>query len=67
MKDRIYAVIEEKLADALEQPFPELVRRKAIVTSHPRKAKAVIGMRRAGKTSFLFQMLQDRLEIRCIA
>ena len=61
MKDRIYAVIEEKLADALEQPFPELVRREAIVTSHPRKAKAVIGMRRAGKTSFLFQMLQDRL------
>ena len=61
MKDRIIEVIEGKLADALSQPFPDLVRRDARVSTHPKKVKAVIGMRRAGKTSFLFQMLQVRL------
>ena len=61
MKDRIKEVIEGKLADALHQPFPDLVRRDAHVTTHTGKVKAVIGMRRAGKTSFLFQMLRARL------
>lgn len=60
MKDRISEVIEGKLADALRQTFPDLVRRDAPVSTHPKKVKAVVGMRRAGKTSFLFQMLQAR-------
>jgi len=61
VKDRIKEVIETKLGDALSFPFPELVRRDATVVSHPKKVRAVIGMRRAGKTSFLFQMLRNRL------
>lgn len=61
MKDRIGEVIEEKLADALHYPFHDLVLRDAHVSTHTKKVKAVVGMRRAGKTSFLFQMLQARL------
>ena len=62
MKDRIRSVLEEKLGEALTRNFPELVRREARVQGGPKKVKAIIGMRRAGKTSFLFQELANRLE-----
>jgi predicted AAA+ superfamily ATPase len=61
MKDRILQTIEEKLADAAEISFPRLTRREADGTLVAGKARAVIGMRRAGKTSFLYQCLADRL------
>ena len=41
--------------------FPQLTRREADDSLIPGKARAVIGMRRAGKTSFLYQCLADRL------
>ncbi|HYW30463.1 MAG TPA: ATP-binding protein [Gemmatimonas sp.] len=42
-------------------PVPHLTRRDVRVPSVPGKAVAVIGMRRAGKTSFLWQCLADRV------
>ncbi len=54
-------VIRQKIADAVVQkPFP-LTRRDARLPDIPRKARAIIGMRRSGKTYFLQQCLSDRL------
>ena len=61
MNDRIGEVIGLKLGDALTRPFPDLIRREVLATPLQQKARAVIGMRRAGKTSFLYQCLADRL------
>ena len=61
MKDRIIQAVQEKLADSAVMNFPQLTRREADGSLVPGKARAVIGMRRAGKTSFLFQCLADRL------
>lgn len=54
------AVIRQKLADSLAEPWPKLTRREARVPAIPAKARAVIGMRRAGKSCFLKQCLMDR-------
>ena len=54
-------VIRQKIADALATTPPPLTRRDARVPGIPRKAHAVIGMRRSGKTYFLLQCLADRL------
>ena len=62
MKARITQAIQEKLADAAELEFPKLTMREATGETYPGKARAVIGMRRAGKTSFLYQCLANRLE-----
>lgn len=53
--------LREKLNDAL-LPLPPnpLTRRDAALPAVPGKAHAVIGMRRAGKTCFLRQLLADR-------
>jgi uncharacterized protein len=61
VKDRIREVVREKLGDGLELVLPEGVRRDAVSTRMAGKARAVIGMRRAGKTYFLFQCLAQRL------
>lgn len=45
----------------LETALPELTRRDARVPEISGKAMAVIGMRRAGKTSFLHQQRADRI------
>jgi predicted AAA+ superfamily ATPase len=54
-------VIRQKIADALIQEVPPLTRRDVRVSTVGRKARAVVGMRRAGKTCFLWQCLADRL------
>jgi uncharacterized protein len=61
MDDPMRAAIRQKLGDATTATWPTLTRRDAVADSIPGKAHAVIGMRRAGKTSFLLQCLQDRL------
>jgi len=61
MNDRIRDAIRQKLGDAVSSPFPALTRRDALAPLLDGKARAVIGMRRAGKTSFLYQCLADRL------
>ena len=54
--------LAEKLADSLVRPLPDLtLRRLHGPSSLPGKATAVVGMRRAGKTTFLHQVRQERL------
>lgn len=57
------ARLAEKLADSLAGPLPSLTPRRVHgAVSLPNKATAVIGMRRAGKTTFLHQQRRERLE-----
>ncbi len=55
-------VIRQKLADALAFEPPRMTRREARVPAIPGKAHALIGMRRSGKTWFMHQSLQERLD-----
>jgi predicted AAA+ superfamily ATPase len=51
----------EKLAESLAAPFPEATPRRIHGTvALPGKATAVVGMRRAGKTTFLHQLRRER-------
>ncbi|MFY9345131.1 MAG: hypothetical protein WAT39_21760 [Planctomycetota bacterium] len=61
MDDRIVDAVRQKLGDAAALPFPPLTPREADGTVPDGKVRAVIGMRRAGKTTFLFQCLAERL------
>jgi uncharacterized protein len=54
-------LIRQKVLDALVAPVPEFTRRDVHVPAIRSKAVAVIGMRRSGKTTFLWQLLADRL------
>lgn len=57
------ARLTEKLAESLEAPLPGgTPRRIHGRVAVPGKATAVIGMRRAGKTTFLHQLRAERLE-----
>ena len=61
MKSQFETIISQKIVDAQAQPLPELTRRDIWMPKvQKQKAIAVIGMRRAGKTSFLWQLLADR-------
>lgn len=57
------AQIVERLADWLAAPLPERITKRRLWGSvtFPGKATAVIGIRRAGKTTFLHQMRGERL------
>jgi predicted AAA+ superfamily ATPase len=61
MEDQYRQVIRQKIVDALAAPIPALTRRDIWLPAVPNKATAVIGMRRAGKTSLLWQIMADRL------
>ncbi|MBM3737259.1 MAG: ATP-binding protein [Acidobacteria bacterium] len=54
--------IRQKIADSVSVPLPNLTRRDIHLPAVPRKVRAVTGMRRAGKTCFLFQCMHDRLD-----
>jgi len=54
-------VVREKLSDALEMEFPAGIRREQTLPGVAGKTHAITGMRRAGKTFYLFQCLQDAL------
>lgn len=57
----LHPVLAEKLSAALAPvQAPRLTRRDARLPAVPGKVHAVIGMRRAGKTTFLQQLLQVR-------
>jgi uncharacterized protein len=57
------ALLTEKLADSLTAPFPAATPRRVHGTVRfPGKATAVIGMRRAGKTTFLHQLRHEQYE-----
>jgi len=53
-------LLRQKLLDAFAAPLPRLTRRDTWVPRVSGKALAVIGMRRSGKTSLLWQELSDR-------
>lgn len=53
MNDRIRDSIRQKLGDAIDLPFPHFTPREAETAVLDGKARAVIGMRRAGKMTFL--------------
>ncbi len=61
MQVQFEQIIREKLAVAVETPPPVLTRRDATLPPIGGKALAVIGMRRAGKTSYLHQCRADLL------
>lgn len=61
MDDQLLKVIRSKLGEAVQEAFPTFTRREAVAPPLRGKAWAVIGMRRAGKTTFLYQCLTDRL------
>ncbi|MBI4231093.1 MAG: ATP-binding protein [Planctomycetes bacterium] len=56
----LHPVLAERLSAALAPaPPPSFTRREARLAAVPDKAHAVIGMRRAGKTTFLHQLLLE--------
>jgi len=60
---RFRAPLVENLANSLAGPIPAGTPRRVHGTvSLPGKATAVVGMRRAGKTTFLHQLRRERLE-----
>lgn len=60
MESQFRDVVRQKIADSLAAPLPVLTRRDVRLPKLPNKAVAVIGMRRSGKTSFLWQELARR-------
>jgi uncharacterized protein len=57
----IREVVRRLVVDSLTAPVPSLTRRDVHLPDVRGKATAVIGMRRTGKTCFLWQILADRL------
>ena len=61
MKGEIHRTLKEKLNDSLVASVPELTRREIRLPQVAGTATAVIGMRRSGKTCYLWQCLADLL------
>jgi predicted AAA+ superfamily ATPase len=61
MNGQLSQVIQQKIVDMQAAPLPRLTRRDVWLPKVPGKATAVIGMRRAGKTSLLWQLLSERV------
>ncbi len=61
MNGQIRYILRQKILDAEAAPIPAFTRRDIHVPAIPNKAIAVIGMRRTGKTTFLWQVLADRV------
>lgn len=59
MEVQLSQIIQEKVLASAEASIPELTRRDTALPTIRGKAIAVIGMRRAGKTSYLFQCRAD--------
>ncbi|MCY3818888.1 MAG: AAA family ATPase, partial [Gammaproteobacteria bacterium] len=60
---RLLRALREQLADSVRTAPPEFTRRRVPGrVRFPGKVTAVVGMRRAGKTTFLHQLRQERLE-----
>ncbi len=60
MEREIKQVIRQKIIDALAAPVPVHTHRDVHLPGIKGKALAVIGMRRSGKTTFLWQCLAER-------
>lgn len=60
-KGQMKELIRQKIVDSLTAPIPIFTRRDIHIPNVRGKALAVIGMRRTGKTTFLWQILNDRI------
>ena len=60
MGSQFREIVRQKIADSLAAPLPVLTHRDVHLPRIPNKAVAIIGMRRSGKTSFLWQELARR-------
>ena len=60
MESQFNTTIRQKIVDSQAAPLPVLTRRDVWLPSVQGKATAVIGMRRSGKTSLMWQLLADR-------
>ena len=61
MEGEFKTLLQQKVVDSLATAVPEFTRRDVYLPGVPGKVLAVIGMRRSGKTTFLWQCLADRL------
>jgi predicted AAA+ superfamily ATPase len=58
---RLKQVLSEKIADSIRSPLPQLTPRRVFgAIQLPGKATAVVGMRRAGKTTYLHQLRGEK-------
>lgn len=62
MDGQLRNTLGQKITDSLSGRLPQLTARTILLPKVPGKALAVIGMRRSGKTSFLWQCLRQRVE-----
>lgn len=53
------AILDQLIADFGERPMPALTRRALELPRLPGKANVMLGMRRSGKTYFLFQLIEQ--------
>lgn len=60
MESLLRTIIAQKIVDSQAAALPILTRRDSWLPSVKDKATAIIGMRRAGKTSLMWQILSDR-------
>lgn len=60
-QDSLRATIRQKIVDSIARALPVLTQRDTWLPTVSKKAIAVIGMRRAGKTSLLWQIMAQRL------
>ncbi len=61
LEGQVSEILRQKVVDSLAAPPPLFTRRDVHVPRAPGRAVAVVGPRRAGKTTFLWQLLADRL------
>jgi predicted AAA+ superfamily ATPase len=54
-------LVGRQIQESQRGPLPALTQRDVRLPQVPRKAIAVVGMRRAGKTSFLWQLISERV------
>lgn len=59
VNEQYRSVIRQKIIDMQAQALPDLTPREVWLPKLPNKALAVIGIRRAGKTSYLWQLLGE--------
>ena len=62
MEVQLQQIIQEKILSSIEAPLPELTERDAELPPIQGKAVTVIGMRRAGKTSYLHQCRANSIQ-----
>ena len=61
MEGQLIEILRQKILDGQAQGIPAFTRRDVRLPGIAGKAVAVTGMRRTGKTTFLWQVLSDRV------